>query len=84
MKNSILFVLVMTALCTRSSFGKDIFLQFTSIDDSVRVIEKVYLHTDRHTYYPGDDIWFKAYLIDASDRLLSDHSNNLHVEIIYP
>ena len=84
MKNSILFVLVMTALCTRSSFGKDIFLQFTSIDDSVRVIEKVYLHTDRHTYYPGDDIWFKAYLIDASDRLLSDHSNNLHVEIISP
>jgi hypothetical protein len=52
--------------------------------DSLRVIEKVYLHTDRHTYYPGDDIWFKAYLIDASDRLLSDHSNNLHVEIISP
>src|SRR5664280_2378579 len=84
MKNSILFVLVMTSLCTRSSFGKDIFLQFTRIDDSLRVIEKVYLHTDRNTYYPGDDIWFKAYLIDASDRLLSDHSNNLHVEIISP
>lgn len=52
--------------------------------DSLRIIEKVYLHTDRNTYYPGDDIWLKADLIDASDRFLSDHSNNLHVEIIYP
>jgi hypothetical protein len=47
-------------------------------------LEKVYLHTDRETYYPGDDIWFKAYLVDASDRSLSDISKNLHVEIISP
>jgi hypothetical protein len=47
-------------------------------------LEKVYLHTDRETYYPGDDIWFKAYLVDASDRSLSNISKNLHVEIISP
>ncbi len=53
-----------------------------NLNDSLPVIEKVYLHSDRVYYYPGDDIWFKAYLIDASDRLLTDHSNNLHVELI--
>jgi hypothetical protein len=47
-------------------------------------IEKVYLHTDRTYYYPGDDIWFKAYLIDAYYRMLSSHSENLHVELISP
>ncbi|HEX7493416.1 MAG TPA: MG2 domain-containing protein, partial [Bacteroidales bacterium] len=47
-------------------------------------LEKVYLHIDRETYYPGDDIWFKAYLVDASDRSLSNISKNLHVEIISP
>ena len=52
--------------------------------DSLKVIEKVYLHTDRTYYYPGDDIWFKAYLIDAFDRSLSDLSRNLHVELISP
>ena len=52
--------------------------------DSLRIIEKVYIHTDRSCYFPGDDIWFKAYLIDASDRLLSGNSNNLHVELISP
>ncbi len=49
-----------------------------------QLTEKVYLHTDRTYYYPGDDIWFKAYLIDAFDRLLSNHSENLHVELISP
>lgn len=52
--------------------------------DSVHITEKVYIHTDRNCYYPGNDIWFKAYLINGSDRTLSNHSNNLHVEIISP
>ncbi len=52
--------------------------------DSFKIIEKVYLHTDRDIYNPGDDIWFSAYLIDASEQLLTDHSNNLHVELISP
>jgi len=52
--------------------------------DSVTTLEKVYLHTDRNCYFAGDDIWFKAYLIDALFGLLSDHSNNLHVELISP
>lgn len=52
--------------------------------DSLTYIEKVYLQTDRTIYYSGDDIWFKAYLIEASNRLLSDQSKNLHVELISP
>jgi hypothetical protein len=47
-------------------------------------MEKVYLHVDRDCYFAGEDIWFNAYLIDALDRLLTDHSNNLHVELISP
>lgn len=49
-----------------------------------RLIEKVYLHTDRSWYFPGDDIWFKTYLIDAFYNRLSGISRNLHVELISP
>ncbi len=52
--------------------------------DSLKAVEKVYLHTDRTYYFPGNDIWFKAYLINAYDRSLSDMSRNLHVELISP
>jgi len=52
--------------------------------ESGQVAEKVYLQTDRVTYISGDDIWFKAYVIDPSTNLLSFNTNNLHVELISP
>jgi hypothetical protein len=58
--------------------------QSLPVNDSLKIIEKVYLHVDRDTYYPGDNIWLKAYLVEATDRLLSNHSMNLHVELISP
>ena len=64
--------------------GESLYPQHQVVDDSLMLVEKVYLHTDRDTYYPGDNIWFKAYLIDARERFLSDNSNNLHVELISP
>lgn len=53
-----------------------------SSNDSIILIEKAYLQTDRKYYYPGDDIWFKAYLVNAYDRTLSGQSRNLHAELI--
>jgi hypothetical protein len=52
--------------------------------ESTQVAEKVYLHTDRVSYTSGDDIWYKAYVIDPSTNLLSVNTNNLHVELISP
>lgn len=46
--------------------------------------EKAYLHTDRDIYSQGDDIWFKAYLVDGISHELSDSSGNLYVELISP
>ena len=54
------------------------------LPDSLIFTEKVYLHTDRTIYYSGDDVWFKAYLIDAAEMQLSGQSKNLHVELISP
>ena len=53
-------------------------------DDTLQVIEKVYVHTDRNFYYSGEDIWFKTYLVDASDNQVTDHSNNLHIDLVSP
>jgi len=52
--------------------------------DSVQIAEKVYLHTDRDFYNPGDDIWFKSYVVDGLTHTPSDSSGNLHVELISP
>ena len=39
--------------------------------------EKVYLHLDKPYYAIGDDIWFKAYTIDARTGLPSLRSRTL-------
>lgn len=46
--------------------------------------EKIYLHTDRNEYIPGENIWFKAYLIDANDLLAPVQSRYVYVELIAP
>ena len=46
--------------------------------------EKVYLHTDKDYYASGNDIWFKAYLLNGQSNYLTNTSNNLYVELISP
>jgi hypothetical protein len=84
MKEIRLCVIALSFLYTQLSPGNSVNSQYTFDYDSLNVIEKVYLHVDRDSYFGGDNIWFKAYLIDALDRLLTDHSSNLHVELISP
>jgi len=44
--------------------------------------EKVYLHLDKPYYAIGDDIWFKAYIIDTRTSAPSTLSGALYVELI--
>ncbi|WP_316792959.1 TonB-dependent receptor plug domain-containing protein [Pedobacter frigoris] len=44
--------------------------------------EKVHLHLDKPYYAIGDDIWFKAYIINAQTSKPSDLSGILYVELI--
>jgi hypothetical protein len=84
MKKSNVFVVGLSLVLTQLSLGSIINSQNQPIYDSVKLVEKVYLHVDRDSYSAGDDIWFKAYLVDAMDHMLTDHSSNLHVELTSP
>ncbi len=43
-------------------------------------VEKVYVHTDRESYYSGQDIWFKAYFM--TDLLPSHLSSSIYTELL--
>lgn len=53
-------------------------------DQAAGITEKVYLHTDRDFYNPGDVLWFKSYVVDGLTHAPLDSSKNLHVELISP
>lgn len=44
--------------------------------------EKVHLHFDNTSYYQGDTIWFKAYIVDADSHQYSQISRPLYVELV--
>jgi hypothetical protein len=44
--------------------------------------EKVYLHFDNNSYYQGDSIWFKAYVVTARDNKPTMLSKPLYVDLI--
>jgi len=75
-KNCTLFCLLWTFLafgCLQAQENK-----------TIPEIEKIYLHTDNSRYFIGDDLYYKAYNVRASNNLLFDNSNILYVELISP
>ena len=60
----------------------EILLKKITAYTEARPQEKIHLHLDKPYYAIGDDIWFKAYIIDNSTDKLSGVSNALYVELI--
>ena len=57
----------------------------TEKEDHVPIFfEKAYLHTDRDVYGQGEDIWFKAYVVNAQNNQPINYSHNLYIELINP
>ena len=46
--------------------------------------EKIYIHTDKSVYALGEEIWFKAYLVNASTHTNVTPSSLVHVELKGP
>ena len=44
--------------------------------------EKIYLHTDKTNYFPGEDIWYKAYLMMGPNHVPDSITEVLYVELI--
>lgn len=47
-------------------------------------MEMLYLQTSKSTYETGEDLWFKAYQLDAQSFGLSDKSKTLYLQMISP
>ncbi len=46
--------------------------------------ERVYLHFDNTSYYKGEQIWYKAYVVNDDDFRATDVSRILYVELLNP
>jgi hypothetical protein len=80
----ILTIILFSNICIYGQQTGLIRIDFDQPFDTTLMLEKVYLHTDRLNYLSGEDIWYKTYLVNAENNILTSHSNNLYVELISP
>ncbi|MDD2799679.1 MAG: TonB-dependent receptor plug domain-containing protein [Bacteroidales bacterium] len=64
-----------------TQFSQSIFRSFTNLWQNIPQ-EKVYLHTDKPYYSASEDIWFQAYVLNATTHESKNLSKFLYVELV--
>ncbi|MDV7187702.1 hypothetical protein R3X25_10455 [Lutibacter sp. TH_r2] len=64
--------------------NKSIIISQNIENEQSKVLEKIYLHTDRNYYNIGESLWYKAYSLNAQTNKPHKLSRILHVELISP
>ena len=54
------------------------------LKSNVQVQEKIYIHTDNNSYFVGDTLWYKAYVLRSDNLKPTDLSRLLYVELLSP
>ncbi|WP_430409089.1 hypothetical protein [Kordia sp.] len=44
--------------------------------------ENIYIHTDKDIYEPGENLWFKAYILNANNLKISEDTKIIFVELL--
>ena len=68
---------IITIICLSSSLINSQTKRASYIDTG----EKLYLHTDKTTYFAGEEIWFKGYLFNANPDSTLENSRFIYVEL---
>lgn len=90
MKNhsSLFFLLIISLLISSKQYAQNKADTIDALPKRINLFatnypqEKVYLHFDNTSYYQGENIWFKAYIVRADRHSLSEISKVLYVELV--
>jgi len=78
----LLFILLILFIGFKEESPFEKFLRKIEEFNQKRHYEKVHLHLDKPYYAVGDDIWFKAYVVDSYTNSPSQISGALQIELI--
>ena len=66
-----------------SNFNAERLIKLANLEKNAQVMEEqVYLHTDRSSYWKGEQVYFKGYIAYGSPLLQEDLSKVLHLELV--
>ncbi len=79
-----LFGMNLTTSMVHSQESIDSLVNHIESSFSSRPSESIYFQTSKDIYETGEDLWFKAYQLDAQTFGLSDKSKTLYLQMINP
>ena len=82
--NLILILLVVNSLPAQEKVSFDIITSRMAEQLNMYPKEKLHVHIDRSCYLPGDTLWFKAYMVNASSHIPIRLSRYVYVELVNP
>lgn len=66
-----------------ANFNTDKLVKLANLEKTAETMqERIFLHTDRKHYWPGENLYFKAYLNYGNPILAEELSSVLHVELL--
>ena len=66
-----------------ANFNADRLIKLANLERNAQVMEEqVYLHTDRSSYWKGEQVYFKSYIAYGSPLLQEELSKVLHLELV--
>lgn len=77
-----LISLCLICLCIQLQAQEESIIDAFSKYHSSTPVEKVYLHTDKEVYVPGETLWFGAYLVEGSLHGVSKLSEVTYVDLL--
>lgn len=80
MKSNV-FLLIIIAFFSNSLYAQSVEKNSDKYDSMAFDSEKLYIHSDKDAYLPGDTIWFRGYLINSSYLSKVPLSNYIYVEL---
>lgn len=84
MKKKILYLTITFAissfLCAQT--GQEVLKKQLNNYSEKNLQEKIFIHTDKSFYVPGEIMWFKAYVVDAIEHKPIDISKVAYIEIL--
>ncbi|WP_420574079.1 hypothetical protein [Kordia sp.] len=78
---SLFFILFSYAQTLDSISNERLVTQFENLATQ-QLKENIYIHTDKDIYEPGENLWFKAYLLNGNDLKLSRKTSIIFVELL--
>ena len=80
----ILILLVVNSLPAQEKVSFDTITSRMAEQLNMYPKEKLHVHIDRSCYLPGDTLWFKAYMVNASSHIPIRLSRYVYVELVNP